>query len=558
MNARTIRTIEDFGNVQAILTAQSLGMSFDENHSYTVLITERDGLRTAHALFNEEIKNDSTDKIDLFLNTTRHQLESRSEDKTLAHTLKRHYVAKDLIINAVSRYGKDLANNTKKNDVEKTVETMILDADKLSASDIHVTVGKSSKIMFRVNGELEVYGHERNQEILNNIVSVLYSHMAAKDGDIDNEEFKPDEQADAVLYRDIEGKRFGLRITTHPTQKTGMDYHMVMRALGNQNEYAKRTPFEKLGFMYDQPNRIQQALRAKGMVLTIGETNSGKSVSQQNYLMLLDEERKGTAAIYSIENPIERQISGVTQFNLSDFKAIDGSNDPDKQPMAVLLKYIMRADPDVLAMAEIRDYMTAQAAQKLSQTGHKVFGTLHCDSPFDFFERLVGLGCDEATLRSGEVLGAVISQKLFKKLCPVCSHSIHTIPSVNEKQMLAIEQLSQMGLGHKLHLLRFRNNDSAGHCGNPECNKGLVGRQLIAECVNISDEILTCLANGDKRQAKKTWLSNKNFTKMDCALTAMFQGQIDSADVVNELGDVNASYKLRQEFNLQHPKVIYA
>ncbi len=550
-----IQKIDDLGEVKEVLTSEMLGLNSQYNAHFTVIISEKDALERAHALVDEQVKEKQKDQIQRFLSATRHHLEQNGNTKQLTSSLQRHFVAKDIILNAVDRYGRATSAKVKKNESEKVVEKMMLDAEERGASDIHVTVGKDSKIAFRINGELELYGQERNQNELHSIIAVLYSNMAAKDGDIENDEFKPNEQADAVLYRELEDMRLGLRITTHPTTLTGKDYHMVMRVLGNQNEYAQRIPFDKLGFMYDQPNRIQQALRGKGMVLTIGETNSGKSVSQQNYLMLLNEEKKGTASIYSIENPIERQITGVTQFNLTEIKGV-GASSNDSEAMTALLRYIMRADPDVLALAEIRDRMTALAAQKLSQTGHKVFGTLHCESPFDVFERLIGLGCDESTLMSGEVLGAVVSQKLVKRICPDCAHSIYTAHQLTEKQMVAIEQLCDMGLGHKVKQLRFRNTQPSG-CKNPKCRNGLIGRQLIAECVNITPEILVKLAEQNKNGAKRLWLAENNFTKMDCALTAMFHGYIDCADVINEIGDLDSSYKLRNELDLPHPKVIY-
>ena len=520
-----ITSVDSFGDVESVLTAESIGMSSNWNKQFIVILCNKSGTKQAHALFDENLKSESGSQVDVMLTTTRVKLQQSQKTSALSASLKPHYVPKDIIINANKNFGKNIDKVKTKNDREKTVDQLLLDADKLGASDVHVTVGKQSKISFRINGELEMYGHEREQDELHSIISVLISNMAAKDGSIKNDEFKPEEQEDAVMYRDLEGKRFGLRITTHPTSSDDRSYHMVMRVLGDQNSYAQRIPFEDLGFMFDQPARIRQALRGKGMVMTVGETNSGKSVSQQNYLMLVNEQTNNTSAIYSMENPIERQIQGVVQFNLNDSDAIKNEN--AESVSDVLIKYFMRADPNTLALAEIRDLMTAQAAQKLSQTGHKVFATLHCESPIDVFERLVGLGCDHHTLASGEILGAVVSQKLLKKICPACSHSIHTAPQISEKQMIAIEQICGMGLGHRVGQLRFRNTTPTQPCNNPECRNGLVGRQLIAECVNITPEIMRPLATGNKLESKRVWLEDNNFTKFDCALAALMMGLDD-------------------------------
>ncbi|WP_390240795.1 GspE/PulE family protein [Vibrio sp. R78045] len=550
-NRETVTDTSQFGTVMSVLTAKDVGMSLDSNEKYIVLISEGEKGKTAHALVNNELKNSNGTPIDLFLTATRNTLNRQPELASLCNTLRPHYVSKDIIKN-MKKLSVNSENSKTDNSREKEVETMLLDAEHMGASDIHVTCDRSeSKIKFRINGELEVYGGDRNQEELHSMVSVLYSSMAAKDGAIKSEEFKDYEQADAVMYRNLENKRLGVRITTHPTINVEKCYHMVMRVLGDQNEHAKRIPFEELGFMFDQPSRIKAALRGKGMVLTIGETNSGKSVSQQNYLMLINEETNDTESIYSMENPIERQLKGVTQFNINQ-------DDNGKSLADDLISYFMRADPNTLALAEIRDRMSAESAQTLSQTGHKVFGTLHCESPFDVFERLVGLGCNHNTLSSGEVLGSVISQKLLKKICPDCSTDIYSEPSINEKQMLAIEQLCQMGMGHRVSELRFRNTSNSNTCTNPKCRHGLIGRQLIAEVVNVSPQILEPLSKGLKFESKRVWLSDNNFTKIDCALTAIFNGYVDCADVLNEIGDLYDTYYLRQEMNIPHPKVIYA
>lgn len=555
-NRALVTSVDSFGTVDSVLSAESIGMGSNWNKQFIVIICDISGKKQAHALFDENLKNALSSQIDVLLTTTRAKLQQSKKTHALGATLKPHFVPKDIIINANKDFGKNIDKAASKNDREKTVDQMLLDADSLGASDIHATVGKQSKISFRINGELEMYGHVRDQDELHSVISVLISNMAAKDGSIKNDEFKPEEQEDAVMYRDLEGKRFGLRITTHPTTSDNRCYHMVMRVLGDQNSYAQRIPFEELGFMFDQPARIRQALRGKGMVMTVGETNSGKSVSQQNYLMLVNEQTNNTSAIYSMENPIERQIQGVVQFNLNDSDAV--KKDQAESVSDVLIKYFMRADPNTLALAEIRDLMTAQAAQKLSQTGHKVFATLHCESPFDVFERLVGLGCDHHTLASGEILGAVVSQKLLKKICPDCSHSIHTAPHISEKQMIAIEQICGMGLGHRVGQLRFRNTKSKQRCKNPKCRNGLIGRQLIAECVNITPEIMQPLATGNKLESKRVWLEDNNFTKFDCALSALLLGLVDCEDVIDEIGNINTTHSMRADMKIAHPEVVYA
>ncbi|HAS6026417.1 MULTISPECIES: GspE/PulE family protein [Vibrio] len=462
-------------------------------------------------------------------------------------------VSSDLILNAIKARSSE-AHSKQRNETEKRIDALLLAAHKGKASDIHISCGDragDTKIKFRIDGELVLHGTEGNQDSISDLVSVLYSSLAAEDGAIKGLSFDSKIKNDAVIYRTVENMRLGARIASHPTEKKDKNFLMVLRVLGDQNANAQRVPFSELGFLYNQSLKVSQALYGKGIVLIIGETNSGKSVTMQNMLMEIDETANGTRNILSIENPVERQIKGVNQFNLIDSGATTTTALSDAFNAA--MEFIVRADPDDVAVGEIRDESTCQASQQLALTGHNVLATMHCDSPFDVFERMIGLGASEKQLLSGETMKAVISQKLFKKLCSSCSYSPYGLDTLNPLQHESIRQIALMGMAHKIQMVRFRNSSGCEKCNN----RGIKDRKLVAEVVEYNYQILQALANSKKLEAKKIWLDNSGFSKKDIALACVFAGYIDPTDVIEQLGDLTETYFLRKKFGLPHPMEIY-
>ncbi|WP_281188477.1 GspE/PulE family protein [Vibrio harveyi] len=462
-------------------------------------------------------------------------------------------ISKDLILNVI-KSRKSSLDTQQRNETEKRIDSLLLAAHKLGASDIHITCGDKtgdSKIKFRMDGELALYGTEGNQDTISDLVSVLYGSLAAEDGAIKDLSFDSKKKQDGVLYRTVESMRLGARIASHPTEKKDKNFVMVLRVLGDQNASAQRIPFSELGFLFNQSIRVSQSLYGKGIVLIIGETNSGKSVTMENMMMEIDEAAQGTRHILSIENPVEKQIKGVNQFNLIDSGAT--TEDALANAFNRVMEFIVRADPDDIGVGEIRDNSTCHSAQQLALTGHNVLATMHCDSPFDVIERMVGLGATERQLLSGNTMKVVISQKLFKKICPHCSLGVYNLKNYSAIQQQVLLQLSSMGLGHKLEQVRFRNMKGCDECNH----RGIKGRRLVAEVVEFTQPIINALTESDKPKAKKLWLEKSGFSKKDISLACIFSGLIDPTDVIEQLGNLTETYFFRKEHNINHPAEIY-
>ncbi|MDN3661084.1 GspE/PulE family protein [Vibrio agarivorans] len=559
----TITSLNQLGSIGGIVRSEELGLGDKYHQNYILIVSKEHKVQV-----NKDNANTKTDAVFLLVDERISKGQSpinTEEYREHVRCVRRYtdthygirpqitYASTDIILNALKNSLSN-SNNEHRNKTEIEIDELLLKAHELNASDVHIvcsdTVGET-RIKFRQDGELLMYGHERNQDSIHDLASVLYSSLAAEDGAIKDASFDSLTKQDGVIYRTVGSLRLGARIASHPTEKKDKNFVMVLRMLGDQYETATKIPFNQLGFEFNQAAKIAQCLYGKGIVLIIGETNSGKSVTMANMMMEIDEESNHTRHIVSFENPIERQINGVNQINLIDSGASSNSTLDDSFKAA--MEFIVRADPDDVAVGEVRDKSTCSSSQQLALTGHNVLATMHCDSPFDVMERMIGLGASERQLKSGETMKAVVSQKLFKKLCPHCSQTIFEQTNLTALQQAAVKQLAEMGLSHKLDVVKFRNEAGCDKCDY----RGIKGRRLVAEIVEYTIPILQALAADNKDEAKRLWLNDSGFSRKDVALFCIFQGLIDPTNVIEQLSDLNETYHLREQFDIQHPAEIY-
>ena len=335
----------------------------------------------------------------------------------------------------------------------RLINALITEAIKENASDIHVEPFETRlSIRFRVDGVLREVLEPPRQ-----IASLLVSRI------------KVMAQLDIAEKRLPQDGRISLKVANRPvdirvsTLPSGHGERVVMRLLDKQ---AGRLDLMQLG-MGDVIEKGLESMIQKphGIILVTGPTGSGKTTTLYAMLSVLNDARRN---ILTVEDPIEYDLDGIGQTPV---------NTKVNMTFARGLRAILRQDPDVVMVGEIRDSETAQIAVQASLTGHLVLSTLHTNSAVGAITRLEDMGV-EAFLLSSTLLG-VISQRLVRKLCPECK-------SVTQ---LDVEQVN--GFEIKGDDVIYQAN------GCPSClQTGFRGRTGIYEMIEIDDTLSTMIHDG--------------------------------------------------------------
>jgi type IV pilus assembly protein PilB len=281
------------------------------------------------------------------------------------------------------------------------VASIIKAAAERRASDIHIEPhSEDTAIRFRVDGMLREY--QRVPKALQNSVASRIKILS----DMDIAERRAPQ--DGRFLVKIGGRRIDLRVSTLPTQ---YGEKVVMRLLEGD---APLQDLAKLGF----PKWIEERLRPmlllpQGMILVTGPTGSGKSTTLYSSLLLI---RRPSINIITVEDPVEYAVAGLNQVQVNTKAGLT---------FASCLRSILRQDPNVIMIGEIRDKETAEIALKAAQTGHLVLSTLHTNDSVSAVTRLLDLGVPGFQIATS--LTAIVAQRLIRRLC-VCAKPTPTSP----------------------------------------------------------------------------------------------------------------------------------
>ncbi len=332
------------------------------------------------------------------------------------------------------------------------------------ASDIHVEPdGKILRVRYRIDGVLREL---MTQKISLHPAMVSRIKVMAK-MDI-AERRRPQDGRIPVA---INGREIDIRVSTLPT--TGGE-KVVMRILDSANLVFD---FEQLGFRPPLIQKFRRILeRPHGLLLVTGPTGSGKTTTLYSALQSLKSPEKN---IITIEDPVEYQLGMVNQVQINS--AIDLT-------FANVLRSVLRQDPNIIMLGEIRDKETAMVAVEASLTGHLVLSTLHTNDSIGAITRLINMGV-EPFLVASAVMG-VVAQRLSRKICSGCKNPI--VPSPEMQQRMGVEGTERFFKGQ----------------GCPQCySSGYRGRQGLYEIFEVSPEARTLLernANpGELRELRK-------------------------------------------------------
>jgi len=290
-----------------------------------------------------------------------------------------------------------LAKDTQMPPVVRLVNLILSGAAKNGASDIHMEPKENHlQVRYRVDGLLrEVIKVPKNQ------TDATISRMKIISGMDIADRRRPQDGRSRLKY---EGKRIDLRVSTLPTQ---FGEKVVIRLLDSKRA---QVTMEQLGLTSENQHAFQSMLsRAQGMILVTGPTGSGKSSTLYTALNWV---KSPTKNIITVEDPIEYQLDGVNQVQINTKAGVT---------FAAGLRSILRQDPNIILVGEIRDQETAGIALEAAQTGHLLLSTLHTNDAPGTITRLLDLGI-EPFLISSAVIG-ILAQRLVRSPCPCCSVS---------------------------------------------------------------------------------------------------------------------------------------
>ena len=359
--------------------------------------------------------------------------------------------------------------------VVNAVNTILLNGVSLGASDIHFDPTDDGIVVrYRIDGVLNNF-YFLPMEIKQNITTRI-KIMAGMNI---TETRLPQ---DGAIKDKMNGKDLDMRVSSLPTKRGEkiviriMDYSMSLKGI----EYLcfSETNYNKVLKMLNFPN---------GIILVTGATGTGKSTTLYSFLQKLNTEGSN---LITVEDPIEMDIKGVNQVQVNSEIGLD---------FATVLRSILRQDPNIIMIGEIRDSETAKIAVRASITGHLVLSTIHTNNSLNTIERLLDMDVERYLLASA--LTGIVSQKLARKLCDKCK--IKRAVTVTEKNLF------KTVLGIDVTEV-FEANPS----GCPNCNHGYHGRIAIQEVLFINQDIRDAISAGMRKEQLRHLVYNKDVITM--------------------------------------------
>jgi type IV pilus assembly protein PilB len=348
----------------------------------------------------------------------------------------------------------DLRESADDAPVIKLVHSIIAEAAERGASDIHFEPqpdeggrGSEMKVRMRIDGVLA-----EQMTVPKRMISGVVSRIKIM-GNLDISERRIPQDGRVGLT--VEGRHVDVRVVTLPSV---VGESVVLRILDKDNV---RLTLESLGMHEHELDRFRRSFnRAHGAVLVTGPTGSGKSTTLYAALAELNTPERG---IITIEDPVEYQIEGITQIQINPKAGLT---------FATGLRSMMRADPDVLMVGEIRDRETAQIAIEGALTGHMVLSTLHTNNAPAAITRLIEMGIEPFLVASA--LDSVVAQRLARTLCTHCKR----------RTIVTADVLREHGF-HAHYDIEAYEPVGCVRCGG----MGYRGRVGIYEVMTMSDEI---------------------------------------------------------------------
>ena len=356
----------------------------------------------------------------------------------------------------------------------KLVNLVITQAVNARASDIHIEpMERLVRLRYRIDGDLV----EQNPIPLQ-IRAQITSRLKIMAGMDIAEKRKPQDGHIQIRHQ---GREIDLRVSTFPvmTRTRGVNEKLVMRIIDKD---AVQLTLDMLGFLPGMLATFDELIKTSdGIVLVTGPTGSGKSSTLYAALQRVNSYYSGTMNIVTMEDPVEYTLDGICQGQINvkaGFTFADG------------MRSILRQDPDIVMIGEMRDKETCEMAIQAALTGHLVFSTLHTNDSASAFTRLLDMGLEPFLITS--TIRGILAQRLVRKLCQKCKE-----PYVPEQ-----EALEAAGLKPGVKLFKHKG---CGHCNS----NGYKGRNGIFELLVPDHEVKKLVLERASADAIKDYLMQK-------------------------------------------------
>jgi len=337
-------------------------------------------------------------------------------------------------------------------------EAMLVEAVRQGVSDIHILPGEQRRveILFRRNGELQPW-HTNKRIHPEAFLAVV------KDNTLNVDRFERAKAQDGFIQRTVDDTIIRYRVSVLPITTTDHEMHaesVVIRVLDDRNVIGS---LGELGLPEEAYEQVERAIRQPyGMVVLTGPTGSGKTTTLYAALQEVVTPRLN---VITVEDPVEYVLPGVRQIKLSH-----------KLGMEEAMRSILRHDPDIVMVGEMRDRATAELAIKLANTGHLTFSTLHTNDAPSAVSRLYKMGIEPFLIASS--INLVVAQRLIRTLCPECKAPVEESPEM-------LEAYGFTDIPADTVFYTANRNSNCMTCGGT----GFDGRRAICEALPFTADI---------------------------------------------------------------------
>lgn len=373
----------------------------------------------------------------------------------------------------------------------RLVDSILTDAVKKRASDVHFEPEENYvRIRYRIDGVLQEV-----RLIHKSFWSGLVVRLKVMSNlDLTEQRLPQDGRMDLIVH----GRRIDFRVSSLPTTH---GENFVLRILDREKGIV---PLDKLGLDPDSYHELKLMLaRPTGILLVTGPTGSGKTTTLYS---ILNELNQVGVNIMTLEDPVEYPMAMIRQTAV---------NEEIGMGFAAGIRALLRQDPDIILIGEVRDPDTAEMALRAAMTGHQVFATLHTNSAIGAIPRLIDIGVSPSIM-SGNIIG-IIAQRLVRKLCKACKEPYEA--EAYERQIMGVS------INEPLTLYRSK--------GCPACNQiGYKGRLAVLETLRFTSEMDEMLLAGESQHAILEQALKEGFSTMaQSALRWVKQGQTSIEEV---------------------------